>query len=200
MLRPVLVRVLAAVVWVLLALFAGLAVLEGAGQLAVTAPALVLVGAAAYALLWRPCVVVDDDAVTLVNVLRDVRVPFAALDVVDTRYALSLESGGRRWSAWAAPAPGRFSAMGLSRSEGAVVRHLGVDVEHGLRASSAPNTESGGAALLVQSRWLRWQERHDGPGRTASTAGPAGPRVTWVTPLAAVLAVSAVLTALTFLL
>jgi Bacterial PH domain len=197
--RPVFVRVLSVVVWVLLLVFAVLAVLDGVRLAARALPPLVLLAALAYGLLWRPCVQVSDDAVTLVNVLRDVRVPFAVLDAVSTRFALTLEAEGRSYTAWAAPAPGRTSTMGLARREAAGVAHLGVDLEEGLRSSAAPNTDSGGAALLVQHRWQQWRwKSSDDAARSATASGTttsaAAPRTverTWQLPLAVLFGVSA---------
>lgn len=190
--RPFFVRVLSVVVWALLGIFLLQSLRGGPDAVLRTAPALALVAVGAYALFWRPAVEVDDDGVTLLNVLRDVRVPFAALDAVDTRFALALHSGDRRFSAWAAPAPGRTSSMGLARREASGVEHLGVDVSEGLRASAAPNSDSGGAALLVQHRWERW--RAETAGRAAATSDDI-PHVRWNVPVAVLLLGCAVATA-----
>jgi hypothetical protein len=72
---------------------------------------LLAVGAVMYAVLWRPAVVVDAEGVRLLNVLRDVRIPWAALESVETRYTLTLITAGRSYASWAAGAPGRGSAM-----------------------------------------------------------------------------------------
>jgi hypothetical protein len=82
---------------------------------------LLVVGAAIYAVFWRPAVIVDDDGVLLLNVLRDVRVPWAALEAVETRYALTLVTAEHRYASWAAGAPGRGSGLarlGHSRGRG----------------------------------------------------------------------------------
>jgi hypothetical protein len=151
--RPTAVRVLSAVTWVLLA-----------GTLAVTAwrdpveglrwlPVLALVAAVVYALFWRPSVEVDDDAVTVRNVVRNIRVPWIRLDALDTRYALSLEAQGRRYAAWAAPAPGRSQALRQSTRDAGALAALGTSLDHGLRSSATPNSDSGGASLMVRTRW-----------------------------------------------
>jgi hypothetical protein len=174
--RPTAARALCVVTWVLLA-----------GTLATTAwrnpvaglrwlPVLGLVAAVVFALFWRPSVEVDDDAVTMRNVVRDIRVPWARLDAVDTRYALSLHAQGRRYAAWAAPAPGRSQALRQSRRDAEALSALGTNLEHGLRASATPNSDSGGASLLVRTRWEQAlsgsaARSGDGPAVTVTIAG-----------------------------
>lgn len=158
--RPLFVRVLSVVVWVTVAVFATMSFSDGAGLGLRSLPPLLLVAVVAYALFWRPCVRVDNDSVTLVNVLRDVHVPFGALEAVTTRFALAVRTPSGDYTAWAAPAPGRTSSMGLARRDATAFTHLGVDLEAGLQSSAAPNTDSGGAALLVQHRWERWRSMH----------------------------------------
>lgn len=180
MFKPVGVRVLAGFVWVALVVYLALLVRQGTGSDAVRfLPFAALVALVVYAVFWRPVVEVDDHGVLLVNVLRDVRVPFARLDAVDTHYALRLEVGDRSFTAWAAPAPGRTSAMSLSRRDAAATALLGADLDQGVSASAAPNTDSGGAALMVRLRWQRWLEREGGSERPAQD--PV--RVAWNLPI-----------------
>ena len=160
--RPTFVRALSLLTWALLAV--------GAAGTALRTPAaglrwlavLALVAAAVYVLFWRPSVEVDDEAVTLRNLVRDVRVPWRRLDAVDTRYSLTVESGGRRYAAWAAPAPGRSQALRQSRHDALALQSLGTNLQHGLRSSAVPNSDSGGAALMVRARWERALSQPEG--------------------------------------
>lgn len=210
---PVGVRVLAVTVWAGLVAYLVLLVRQGSGEAAVRfLPLALLVTLVVHAAFWRPAVVVDDRGVRLRNVLRDVDVPFARLDAVDTRYALRLESGGRSYTAWAAPAPGRTSAMSLTRRDAAANSLLGADLAQGVSASAAPNTDSGGAALLVRLRWQRWLEQdalaaaaREGarrPSQAPAGARPAPDPVTtaWNLPVAAGAAVLLVASAAAVLL
>ena len=181
-------RVLAGVVWASLVVYLVLLVLQGTRDEALRfLPIAALVSLVVHATFWRPAVLVDDDGVQLRNVLRDVAVPFARLDAIDTRYALRLESGDRTYTAWAAPAPGRTSAMSLTRREASASALLGADLAQGFSASAAPNTDSGGAALMVRLRWQRWLER-DTVARATRTGSPVGAppavRTTWNVPVA----------------
>lgn len=90
-------------------------------------PALLLLGVGGWLAYGRPEVRVDDEGVTLQNVLRRIVVPWPALVEVDSRYGLRLETtDGNRWGAWAVPAP-----VGMQRARG-------------------DQTE---AAVLVRQRW-----------------------------------------------
>jgi hypothetical protein len=192
--RPTLVRLLSVVTWALLAVVlvatAAADPLDGLRW----APVLALVAALAYAMFWRPSVEVDDDAVTVRNVVRDVRVPWQRLESVDTRYSLMLEAGGRRYAAWAAPAPGRLSGVRQSRRDAAALAALGADLDHGLRASAVPNSDSGGAAIMVRARW----EQAGSAARRTRDAEPT--QVRWAPVPLVALAVTAAATVVAVLL
>lgn len=154
--RPGGVRVLA-VGWWLLSAFLVVDLLRrgaptGAGLLGL---AVVLLGCAVvHALFWQPRVRVDATGAELVNVLRVARLPWAAVTDVDTRWALTLEAGGRRFTSWAAPASGR-RVRPVSRREtpwadpGATA----------IAGSRAPGSSAGEAAVLVGNAWQAWREQ-----------------------------------------
>ena len=186
--RPTFVRALSVLTWVLLAVaLVGSAADDPVGALR-WLPVLALAAALVYVLFWRPCVEVDVDAVTVRNLVRDVRIPWRCLDAVDTRYSLRLESGDRRYTAWAAPAPGRSNALRQSRYDTLALQSLGTNVQDGLRSSAAPNSDSGGAALMVRARWERAlatsPERVE-DGERVSVSVAALPAVCVCVPLAA---------------
>ena len=55
---------------------------------AITAALIVAISAVVYGCAWRPCIVADDAAVTVVNPLRDHRVPWAAVANVDVVHSV----------------------------------------------------------------------------------------------------------------
>lgn len=70
-----------------------------------------LVVALGWAVFWRPRAVVDDDGVTLVNIVRTVHVPWQRFRSADTRWALSITTTeGRTYSSWAVPAGSGFGS------------------------------------------------------------------------------------------
>lgn len=153
--RPTFVRVLSVVTWALLALGLVLTTVDDPAAGLRWLPVLAFGAALVHVLFWRPSVEVDDDAVTVRNLVRDVRVPWRRLDSIDTRYALTLFVDERRVSAWAAPAPGRSTALRQSKQDSLALQSLGTSLQHGLRSSATPNSDSGGAALMVKARWER---------------------------------------------
>ncbi|WIB78391.1 PH domain-containing protein [Curtobacterium sp. MCPF17_002] len=109
--------------------------------------------------LWRPRLSVDDDGMEVVNVFHTVRVPWAALVHVDTRFALTLITPNRRVSVWAAPAPGR-AGVALARRENQRHGRVVPEAEDGnRRAGDLLSTASGDAAYLIRQRWHELRER-----------------------------------------
>ena len=100
------------------------AMLMGAGQLmagpydeprtyAVLA-ALVLLAALAWVTMWRPAVEVAPHGVVLRNPLRTVLVTWPAIEAVDGRFGLRVDTAQSHWSAWAAgPPPSGARRQGL---------------------------------------------------------------------------------------
>lgn len=191
-LRPSGVRVLAAITWALLLVFLVLTTLDDPTSALRFAPFGGLVALVVYALFWRPRVDVDADGITLANVVRDTRVPFARLEDVRTRFALTLETVEGTFTSWSSPAPGRTSAMSLSRHDTKGFAAMGQPSDQGVSASAAPNTDSGAAALLVRHRWEVWREHGGSPGPVDAD------RITrtWDVPLICGFAVLAALSAL----
>jgi hypothetical protein len=114
---------------------------------------LVALGYLAWWLAWYPAVVVSNDGVALRNPLLTVQVPWNALIMVDTKYALTLVTPEGKFAAWAAPAPGIF---GVQRAQPGHVRGL-PEVTYGpgesVRPGDLSNSDSGAAAFHVRSRW-----------------------------------------------
>ena len=191
-LRPNGVRVLAAITWLLLVVFFVLTARDDLGSALRFAPFAGLVALVVYALFWRPCVRVDADGVTLANVVRDVRIPFSRLEDVRTRFALTLETVEGTFTSWASPAPGRTSAMSISRRDSKGFEAMGHATDQGVSASAAPNTDSGAAAMLVRHRWDVWRE-HGGSGAPADDGRISS---TWDVPVLCGLAVLGALSAL----
>jgi hypothetical protein len=157
-LRPLFSRIVA-VVTVAIALAAVVALVATGDPddyaLGIAGPA--LAGYVAWLVLWQPAVHVDDGGVRLENVFRTVRLPWPAIERIDTQWALTLFTGYGRFVAWAAPAPGRHAQ---TRMDPADARALPESAYLGgsLRPGDIPRTPSGDAATIIR---LRWQELRD---------------------------------------
>jgi Bacterial PH domain len=194
--RPVLVRVayaftLAGALWWV--------VVEATGpyprRLMLGLPIVVAAAALGYAVFWRPAVKVDEHGVRLLNVARDVHVPWERLEEVQTRYALTLVAVGTPYRSWAAAAPGRPSVLRLRRDGTQSAEHLPdprwtSGGSHAPAASRALNSDSGAAAFIVEQGWTRWR---DTPSRLRPAGGPVS--VTWNAPVLVVAAASGLLAA-----
>lgn len=154
-------------------------------RIAVVGPVLLALGAVVYGLFWRPAVVVDDEAVELLNIVRNVRVPWTLLEGVETRFALTLLVGERQYRSWAAGAPGRPAPMGqhgAGRREAARDHHP-TGESPAVRSSRSLRGDSGAAAFMVEQRWE--QRRHQ------PTTGSPAVQVGWHWPWPAVAALAA---------
>jgi hypothetical protein len=131
---------------------AGLVVAGGLPALAGASP-LLLIAYLGWLLFWRPAVVVDDAGVTIENPFRAVRVPWAALVHVDTRYALTLVTPGKSYGAWAAPAPGIWGGRNARPEDLRGLPDSTYGPGNSVRPGDLKTTDSGQAAQLVRGRW-----------------------------------------------
>ena len=140
-----------------------------AGDIAVIYAGLAAVTVVVYALAYRPAVVVDDAGVLLRNVVRDVYVPWPAVEDVDRSWVLAIEAQGRRYVAWA------VSARNDARQGRAAAVEASL-MPRGSAHSDPPDDASG----RVLDRWARWRDQV-----------PSGPvTVTYLWPVAGALAAS----------
>lgn len=147
-------RAFAIAAWVLLAALAVALVASGAGDRLAALPTFAYVAALAWAFLWRPHLVVDDEGATVVNPVVTVRVPYDALIEVSTRWALTLRTPHRSVAVFCAPQPGRFVSWRVQRRirrEGDPHERKALD--RGIHVGELPGTESGDAAALIRDRW-----------------------------------------------
>jgi hypothetical protein len=141
------------------------------------------VAVGAWAVFWQPSVEVGTDAIVVHNILRSVRVPWARLRGIDTRYALALEvDSGRKVTAWAAPAPGATYALRLDKRRLAKLP-VSTYYDGTVRAGDDEGTDSGLVALVIRREWER--RDHD-----ADADLPV--ETTWHVPTAVVLGALAV--------
>lgn len=157
----------------------------GVGQFFTELPFVVFFSTIVYGTCGRPVVLVSDDDVLLRNVVRDVRIPWPALDGIATQYALALTTkDGKKYNAWAAPASGRFSAAKVSQAD---LRALKWRESDGPLPSSATlRSDSGSAAAIVKLSWNRAKERL---GATTDE-GRTSAEISWAVPTLTVMAIS----------
>ncbi|GAA4145907.1 PH domain-containing protein [Leifsonia shinshuensis] len=151
-------RVLAVVIWAAAAaLIIGLLVSVHDARLLYVVPC-ALFAFIGWAVLWRPLLTVGDDGIEVINVTRTIDIPWQALIHVDTKYALTLYTPGRKFPVWSAPAPGTARTLRATRQEtrGRVGKPNVADSVR--RPGDLLNTESGAAAEVVRRRWAQLQQ------------------------------------------
>jgi hypothetical protein len=82
----------------------------------VAAAALLFGAGVAYVIGLRPRVVAAADGIRLHNPLQDVRVPWPAVDKIDTTDAIQIHSGDRKFRVWAMQASPRQRARAEARA------------------------------------------------------------------------------------
>ena len=135
-------------------------VTAGVTDTLLTVPWLALLVATCWAFFWRPSVIVTDAGVRLVNVTRTIDVPWPAVEDVDTRFALTLDTAYGRFAAWAAPAPGAGTAL---RSSMKARRRPSDDPDDPVVIETSSmgdlaGSPSGEAAKIVRRRWERLRD------------------------------------------
>ena len=117
----------------------------------------------ALVLLWlfvaRPCVVIHDEGIRLVNPLRVVDITWPAISEVRSRWALELVAEGRRYTAWGVPAdPGRPRyGRGMLTVGANKVRGKGTTEE-----PTKPKVEAQAVAAEVEERMAADRKRKNG--------------------------------------
>lgn len=149
------------VLWVLVAAYVVFDVIRaGDGHDIVVALALVAsVSVVIHATATRPAVVIDDAGILLRNIVRDIYVPWSAVEDIDTEWVLTVHTSGRKYVAWAVSArnPARQRQAGSSMFSGFAsprLREMAADAQESAPPASGA---AGQASEQVVERWLRWR-------------------------------------------
>lgn len=166
--------------WILIAVAAANFVdlgIRGRDHASLIAVAALLLGCGVvYVLCLRPSVVAGDDAVRMRNPLRDVRVPWAALETADVTDALRLHTSGRKYRSWALQESSRARARARMRKP----------------RTDLPENVAEAVAGRTRSEYVAEQLREMSAERAVDGAG-GGAEVAWSWPSVAALAVPVVL-------
>jgi hypothetical protein len=166
--QPRVSRLLAWACWAVATFGVVASVLEGGPRALAGVVPLLFVAYLGWVLFWRPAVVVSDTAVVLENPFRVVEVPWEALVQVDTRYSLTLITPGRKYSAWAAPAPGIWGGRNAHPDHLRGLPESSYGPGKSVRPGDLKSTDSGAAAQIVRIRWQQVLESGLAePGRAA---------------------------------
>jgi hypothetical protein len=134
-----------------------------------------LVAVVAWALFWRPSLLVQEHGITVENVLRTYFVPWPSITRIDTRFSLTLFTETHRVSVWAAPAPGRHRTLGLASKDFDGVGASALSDHGGLRPADAISTPTGNLAQLIRGHWEQLRDA----GLLTHGADPEAETVRW---------------------
>lgn len=146
--RPTFGRVLSVIVVVIAA--TGLVGFVIAGEGLRYAWAMLLLAAVALALYWFPRLDVAEHEVTVRNVFSTVHIPWPAIQRVDTKYALTIDTTEGRVTVWASPAPNRYATQSATRSG---AKLAGDQAGFAPRPGDLLETQSGAAAYVIRRHW-----------------------------------------------
>jgi len=165
--------------WILIAVAAANFVdiaIRGRDHASLIAAAALLLGCGiVYVLCLRPGVLAGDDAVRLRNPLRDVRVPWAALENADVTDALRVHAGGKKYRSWALQESSRARARARMRKP----------------RTDLPENVADAVAGKTRSEYVAEQLREMAAERAGAPA--SGAEVAWSWPSVAAVAGPAVL-------
>lgn len=118
---------------------------------------------AAWAYFWRPLLVVEEQAITVVNPVRTHVVPWGALRDVDTRFNLTLITEDERIAVLAAPSPGGRTALRAEPDTDPAAQRALRAVDFAQRPGDQLSSSSGGAALIIRGHWRDLREAQSLP-------------------------------------
>jgi Bacterial PH domain len=147
--------------------------------------------ALAWSLFVRPAVLLDDDGVTIRNVVRDVHIPWARVTDVEFRWNLKVFAGDRAYTAWAISSQVERPKHAFGGTSALLPRRL--DTYASAYAPSPTPTLKVTARMVARSIEQAKEGYAEAVARGALADAPDGQvRVTWV-PLVLTILVVAVL-------
>lgn len=109
----------------------------------------ILLATTVWLLLVRPKLEVFDEGIKIVNPLITAIVPLREIDMVDTRFALTVFTRGKKISVFVAPAPGRWHARSVRAGE---LKGLELNAGDVISPGDSPRSHSGQAAQIIKLR------------------------------------------------
>jgi hypothetical protein len=114
----------------------------------------------AWLLFWNPSIRVSESEIVIDNVFRFTTLNWSAINRIDTKYSLTLETDSGIIRAWAAPAPSRYAGFLANKSE---AEHLPESsfIGNGLvRPGDLTSSDSGVAAYVIRSHWEQLRDKN----------------------------------------
>ena len=126
-------------------------------DIAITFAAAAAIGAFIFFVIHRPSLLIGDEGVVIQNPIERIELGWADVLEIETQYALTFYTKGRKISAWAALAPGRYHHRTVQSAE---VKFMIPKDTTLIRAGDSPRTDSGAAAYIARMRWQAFKKRN----------------------------------------
>ena len=115
----------------------------------------------AWLLFWNPNIRINSDGVVIENVFRIFQLNWSAINRIDTKYSLSLETNFGVIRAFGAPAPSRYAGFMASRTEAEHLPESSFIGKGLVRPGDLTSSDSGVAAYLIRSHWEILRDRNE---------------------------------------
>jgi hypothetical protein len=116
-------------------------------------------GYLAWLLFWNPSVKVSSQGVVVDNLFQSTSLNWSAIQRIDTKYSLTLETNFGVVRAWAAPAPSRYAGMLANRTEATNLPSSSFVGNGLIRPGDLTTSDSGVAAYVIRSHWEELRDR-----------------------------------------
>jgi hypothetical protein len=150
------------------------------------APWLVLVSWLVYVAQWRPCLRADGGGFTLINGLRDHRIPFETVQDVEVRYAVTVRAAGKKYVSWGAPTPPGSFESGFEHVSDLKSRPHSISPSNERFSHPQPAVTTGRDEIAQAWQDARAAGLRSSDGtETTTTVTPATVSTTWNRPMIA---------------
>jgi Bacterial PH domain len=128
-------------------------------DIAITFAATAVIGAFIFFIIHRPSLLIGDEGVIIQNPIQRVELGWEDVIEIETQYALTFyTTKGKKFSAWAALAPGRYHQRTVNSTEVKFMIPKDMTI---IRPGDSPRSDSGAAAYIARMRWDAFKKRHD---------------------------------------
>lgn len=128
------------------------AVDAGAAAVFSMLPTVALISYIVILVFWLPRVEIDEGGVRFRNIFSTVYISWAAINRIDTKWALTIFTSGAKYSAWSASAPGRHSAIFATKDQGSHLPESSY-LAGTIRPGDLITSDSGAAAAVIRRIW-----------------------------------------------
>jgi hypothetical protein len=115
-------------------------------------PTFALLSYIVFLVFWLPRVEIDEGGVRFRNIFNTVYISWAAINRIDTKWALTIFTSDGKYTAWSASAPGRHSAIFATKDQGSHLPESSY-LAGTIRPGDLITSDSGAPAAVIRRIW-----------------------------------------------